>query len=142
MTLNELKIAFPYVLTCAVLVIVTVFSAMFMMSNKISDLRTWLALSLTATYIVLCIGTFSLIIANGGGTMTFQPDFLQWLGGATIAEVAGIVLIVFRFFFKATETAGVVTPIDKSSVKPPPNGNKTDHQQSSSQQNQQEQQPQ
>jgi TRAP-type C4-dicarboxylate transport system permease small subunit len=117
--LHGCKIAFPYVLTSTALLIVTVFSAVFMMSNKIKDLRTWLALALTGTFIVLCIGTFSLIIANGGGTMTFQADFLKWLGGATIAEVAGIVLIVFRFFFKATtDTAGTVEPKPKQEEQP------------------------
>jgi len=106
--LHGCKVAFPYLLTVSSLIIVTVFSAIFMMSNKINDLRTWLALALTGTFIVLCVGTFSLIIASGGRTMTFQPDFLKWLGGATIAEVEGIVLIVFRFFFTAGTEAGRV----------------------------------
>jgi Na+/H+ antiporter NhaC len=110
MTLHECKVAFPYVLTFLSLLILTVFSVMFMMSNRIDDLRTWLARALTDTFIVLCIGTFSLIIASDGGTMNFKEDFLEWLGAATIAEVAGIVLIVFRFFFKATEAPGAVQP--------------------------------
>jgi hypothetical protein len=108
--MSNFKIVFPYVLTSLAFVVVTLFSAIFMMSNKISDLRTWLALALTATFIVCCIATMALIIGSGNGTMTFDPSFLKWLGGATIAEVAGIVLIVFRFFFTAAATSGVVIP--------------------------------
>jgi hypothetical protein len=104
------KTLFPYILTSLTFVIVTVFSAIFMMTNKINDLRTWLALALTATFIVLCMGTFSLIIANGNRTMTFDKTFLQYLGGVTIAEVAGIVVIVFNFFFKAASQSGTILP--------------------------------
>jgi hypothetical protein len=103
------KMLFPYILTSAAFVIVTVCSAVFMTSNKISDLRTWLALALTATFIVCCIATLALVIGYGNGTMKFEESLLKWLGGATIAEVAGIVLIVFRFFFNATAEAGKVT---------------------------------
>ncbi len=99
--MQNFKTFFPYAFTSAAFLIVTVFSAVFMLSNKINDLRTWLALALTATFIVCCIATLSLIIGNGNGTMKFDPALLKWLGGATIAEVAGIVLIVFRFFFAA-----------------------------------------
>lgn len=109
-TKHDWKVAFPYILTSLAFIIVTFFSAMFMMSNKISDLRTWLALALTGTFIVLCIGTFSLIVANGNGTMTFDQTFLKYLGGVTIAEVAGIVAIVFNFFFKAAAQSGTVLP--------------------------------
>jgi hypothetical protein len=107
---HDCKVAFPYALVGVTLAIVAVFSAVFMLSNRISDLRTWLALSLTATFIVLCVGTFALIVAFGGKTMTFEPGFLNWLGGVTIAEVAGIVGIVFNFFFKPASEAGAVTP--------------------------------
>jgi hypothetical protein len=109
-TLDTFKILFPYVLTSLAFLVVTIFSAVFMMSNKISDLRTWLALALTATFIVCCVATVALIIGNGNGTMKFDEKFLQWLGGATIAEVAGIVMIVFRFFFTATATSGALSP--------------------------------
>jgi len=101
---------FPYILTLSAFVVVTVFSAVFMMSNKISDLRTWLALALTDTFIVCCIATMSIIIAAGNKTMSFEYSFLRWLGGATIAEVAGIVLIVYKFFFSATGTSGAILP--------------------------------
>jgi hypothetical protein len=106
---EQFKLLFPYLLTAAAFLIVTVFSAVFMLSNSISDLRTWLALALTDTFIVCCVATVSLIIGNGNGTMKFADSFLKWLGGATIAEVAGIVLIVFRFFFNATAEVGKVT---------------------------------
>jgi hypothetical protein len=108
--MNSFKTVFPYVLTSFALLVVTIFSADFMMSNKISDLRTWLALALTGTFIVCCVATMSLIIGSGNGTMTFDPSFLKWLGGATIAEVAGIVLIVFHFFFAAGSSSGAVMP--------------------------------
>ena len=104
------KVAFPYILTTAAFLVVSIYSAIFMMSNKISDLRTWLALALTGTFIVCCIGTLALIIGYGAGTMTFTTGFLQWLGGVTIAEVAGIVAIVFNFFFKSPSGAAAVTP--------------------------------
>jgi hypothetical protein len=104
--MDKFKTLFPYALTSAAFLIVTVFSAVFMLSNKIADLRTWLALALTATFIVCCIATLALIIGTGNGTMTFDASLLRWLGGATIAEVAGIVLIVYRFFFAAGADVG------------------------------------
>ena len=108
--MDTFKILFPYVLTSAAFIVVTVFSAVFMMSNKISDLRTWLALALTATFIVCCIASLALIIGLGNGTMQIDASLLKWLGGATIAEVAGIVLIVYRFFFSASGDVGKVVP--------------------------------
>jgi hypothetical protein len=75
---HDCKVGFPYALLSVTLIIVTVFSAVFMMSNKINDLRTWLALALTATFIVLCVGTFALIVAYGNGTMNFDPAFLKY----------------------------------------------------------------
>ena len=108
--MTTFKIVFPYILMIAAFLVVTVFAAVFMMSNKIDDLRTWLALALTATFIVCCIGTLALIIGTGNETMKFSDSLLRWLGGATIAEVAGIVLIVFRFFFSANGSAGKVEP--------------------------------
>ena len=107
---QDCKAGFPYALLSVTLIIVTVFSAVFMMSNKINDLRTWLALALTATFIVLCVGTFALIVGHGNGTMTFDQTFLKYLGGVTIAEVAGIVAIVFNFFFKTASQTGAVLP--------------------------------
>ena len=79
-----------------------------MLSNRIADLRTWLALALTATFIVCCIATLAVIIGTGNGTMQFDPALLKWLGGATIAEVAGIVLIVFRFFFTSGDIGRIL----------------------------------
>ena len=104
--METVKVLFPYVLTASAFIVVTVCSAVFMMSNKIADLRTWLALALTATFIVCCIGTLALIIGIGNETMKIDPSLLKWLGGTTIAEVAGIVLIVYRFFFNAGPDAG------------------------------------
>ena len=104
--MDKFKMLFPYVLTSAAFLIVTVFSAVFMLSNRIADLRTWLALALTATFIVCCIATLALIIGVSNGSMTIDTSLLQWLGGATIAEVAGIVLIVYRFFFAAGADVG------------------------------------
>jgi hypothetical protein len=106
--LNDFKILFPYLLTGAAFLVVTVCSAVFMMSNKIADLRTWLALALTATFIVCCIGTLALIIGIGNEPMKIDVSLLRWLGGATIAKVAGIVFIVFHFFFKSGAEAGKV----------------------------------
>lgn len=100
---------FPYLLTTSAFVIVTVFSAVFMLSNHITDLRTWLALALTATFIVCCIATLAILIGSSNGTMKIEESLLRWLGGATIAEVAGIVLIVFRFFFATGSEIGKVT---------------------------------
>jgi len=106
--METFKLLFPYCMIGFALVVVTVFSAIFMLSNKIADLRTWLALSLTATFIACCIATMAVIIGNGNGTMKFEASLLKWLGGATIAEVAGIVIIVFRFFFNTTEDTAKV----------------------------------
>jgi hypothetical protein len=118
-SVTTFKILFPYFLTSFGLIVVTSFSAYFMMSNKIDDLRTWLALALTATFILCCCTTLSLIIGTANKTMEIDKDMIKWLGGASIAEVAGIVTIVFNFFFKSGDNTGKVEKI----VKPPtPNG--------------------
>jgi hypothetical protein len=105
--MDKFKLLFPYFLIAFTVIIVTVFSAVFMMLNKIDDLRTWLALALTDTFVICTITTLALIIAAGTNAMTFEAGFLRWLGGATIAEVAGIVAIVFRFFFTNPSTGKI-----------------------------------
>jgi hypothetical protein len=105
---KDFKVPFPYLLTSSAFLVETVCSAVLMMSNKIADLRTWLALALTATFIVCCIGMLALIIGIGNETMKIDVSLPRWLGGSTIAEVAGIVLIVVQFFFKSGADAGKV----------------------------------
>lgn len=42
------------------------------------------------------VATFVLIFLKGSGHIILSDGFMQWLGGATISEVAGMLLIIVR----------------------------------------------
>ncbi len=45
-------------------------------------------------YMFAVIATFSIVILWGLGRLELPAKFMNWLGGATIGEVAGLVIIV------------------------------------------------
>jgi hypothetical protein len=51
-------------------------------------------------YIFAVIATFSIILLWGLGRLEIPDSFMKWLGGATIGEVAGLLLYVLKQVFK------------------------------------------
>ena len=76
-------------------------------SRKESELRlrersVYLMLSLFALGLV---STFVIIFFEGFhvGGFDLPDEFLHWLGGATVGEVAGLLVITFRYLFPKQE---------------------------------------
>lgn len=61
---------FPYAMIAFAIVVVTICSWIFMVSNRITDVRVWLALGLTDTFIISCIGSLALIVGLANGQCT------------------------------------------------------------------------
>lgn len=57
---------------------------------------------LLGTYLLLILSTLSIIFLQGFHYKNFDIDdkFLQWLGGATIGEVAGLLALVYGALFR------------------------------------------
>ena len=47
-------------------------------------------------YMFAVIATFSIVILWGLGRLELPAKFMNWLGGATIGEIAGLVVMVVR----------------------------------------------
>ncbi len=50
-------------------------------------------------YMFAVIATFSIVILWGLGRLELPEKFMNWLGGATIGEVAGLVIFVVKQIF-------------------------------------------
>ena len=94
---------FPYAMTGFTLIVVTIFSYIFMASNSINDVRVWLALGLTDCFIVACMSTIAVIIGIANKTMVIEAGLAKCLAGVTVAEIAGLVTIVVKFYFDKSE---------------------------------------
>jgi hypothetical protein len=51
-------------------------------------------------YMFVVIATFAIIILWGLGRLDIPESFMKWLGGATIGEVAGLLLFVVKQIYK------------------------------------------
>jgi hypothetical protein len=60
--------------------------------------------------------TFAIILLWGSGQLTLDVAFVKWLGGATVAEVAGILMIIVNFYF-AKPTPMTQPSVPASSVQ-------------------------
>jgi hypothetical protein len=85
----------------AVLVILAINGFVFISQNKISDPRDFIALTLTSLFVLATTSTLAIIILWGAKLLAFPDSFMQWLGGATVAEVAGILTIIINYYFKS-----------------------------------------
>jgi hypothetical protein len=83
------------------LVVPSCFALTFVIMNRISDTRTYVALALTTLFCFAVVATFGIIIAQGlgGGVFKLESSFIAWLGGATIGEIAGMLYIVIKWLF-------------------------------------------
>ena len=88
-----------YILVAGVFVILTTFGWIFMATNHNNDPKVYIALMLTSLFALATTTTLAIIFLWGAKVLTFSEQFMNWLGGATIAEVAGILLIIVNFYF-------------------------------------------
>jgi hypothetical protein len=107
------------VLVCAVLFILTAGCAFFIARNHISDPKVFIGITLTSLFVLATTTTLGIIILWGAKVLTFEASFMNWLGGATVAEVAGILTIIVNFYFKV-ETRPLVLQDQSSSPQPVP----------------------
>jgi hypothetical protein len=98
--LEKVGTLFPYLVMFITLVTLISFCYVFIAANRISDTRVWLALGLVSTFIYCCVCTITVFVGLAAGTWSFKDDSLiKWMGGLTVAEIAGMVTLVLTFFF-------------------------------------------
>lgn len=88
-----------YILVAGVMVTLVAFGWIFMSSNSISDPKVYIAITLTSLFVLATTTTLAMIFLWGAGVLNFTEKFMNWLGGATVAEVAGILTIIISSYF-------------------------------------------
>jgi hypothetical protein len=88
------------VLIGVVLVILAANGFVFIALNHISDPKDFIALTLTSLFVLTTTSTLAIIILWGAQLLKLDTAFVKWLGGATVAEVAGILTIIINYYFK------------------------------------------
>jgi len=83
-----------------VLMILAANGFVFIASNKISDPKDFIAITLTSLFVLTTTSTLAIIILWGASLLKLDLGFVKWLGGATVAEVAGILTIIINYYFK------------------------------------------
>ena len=88
-----------YALVIAVLVILAANGFLFIFWNHITDPKVFIAITLVSLFVLATTTTLAIIFLWGAGILKFESGFINWLGGATVAEVAGILTIIINFYF-------------------------------------------
>lgn len=88
-----------YALIIVVLVILAANGFLFIFWNHISDPKVFIAITLMSLFVLATTTTLAIIFLWGAGILKFESSFINWLGGVTIAEVAGILTIIVNFYF-------------------------------------------
>lgn len=116
-----------YVLVVGVFVTLSGFGWVFMTSNHINDPKVYVALMLTSLFALATTTTLAIIFLWGAGILSFSEQFMNWLGGATVAEVAGILIIIVNFYFAqptpaptAQQTQAAQQQTDSAQPQQPP----------------------
>jgi hypothetical protein len=58
-----------------------------------------ITLNVLAAFFFTMIETFSLILLRGFGRISVPDKFMHWLGGATVGQVAGMLLWIIKKLF-------------------------------------------
>lgn len=90
---------FGYVIMAAAFVLPFCGVSFFMFWNHIGDPKVFVSLAMICLFVFVTMSTIGLIVLGSAGELNISEDFLKWLAGATIAEVAGIVLIIVKAYF-------------------------------------------
>ncbi len=88
-----------FILIGVVLIILAANGFIFMWTTKATDPGVFIAITLTSLFVLATTTTFAIILLWGSGQLTLDVAFVKWLGGATVAEVAGILTIIVNFYF-------------------------------------------
>lgn len=67
--------------------------------GRASTFAEFTSMILLWIYMFAVIATFSIIILWGFGRLVLPEKFMNWLGAATIGEIAGILLFVIKQIF-------------------------------------------
>lgn len=81
------------------LIVPSAFALTFVIQNKLSDPRAYVALALITLFSFAVVATFGIIIAQGLARLTLATSLLNWLGAATIGEIAGMLHIIIKAYF-------------------------------------------
>ena len=81
------------------LVVPSVFAATFVARNKISAPKDYLALCIATLFSFAVVATFGIIIGVGLKRLVLEPTMFNWLGGATVGEIAGMLYIIIKAYF-------------------------------------------
>jgi hypothetical protein len=103
----------------AVLFILTAGVSYFILRNHIRDPKVFIGMTLTSLFILATTTTLGIIILWGAGVLKYEASFMNWLGGATVAEVAGILTIIVNFYFKVQTSQPDPSQALTVSVPPP-----------------------
>lgn len=91
---------FAIILISLGIAVPSVFAFVFMASNRINDAKVYLAISISSLFSFAVVATFGIIIAQGLNRLSLASGLLNWLGGATVGEIAGMLYIIIRFYFE------------------------------------------
>lgn len=94
---------FPFGLILVIVGVLSVYSFVFMITNKISDPRVFIALGIADVFILSTMSTFAIIIGVATGHFHLDSGLLKWLGAATVGEVASMLGVILGWYFKGTE---------------------------------------
>jgi hypothetical protein len=87
------------VLIGVVLLILAANGFIFMWTNRINDPKDFIAITLTSLFVLVTTSTMAIILLWGAKVLELDAGFMKWLGGATVAEVAGILTIIVNYYF-------------------------------------------
>ncbi|MEG9437209.1 hypothetical protein JAO29_13705 [Edaphobacter sp. HDX4] len=88
-----------YFLMVASVLIPTIGVWVFIATNRLSTPQQFVGLTMVALFIFVTVATIGLIVLAAIKAIQLDSGFLKWLGGATVAEVAGICTIIVKAYF-------------------------------------------
>jgi hypothetical protein len=71
----------------------------FISRNHLNDPKDFAGLTMITLFIFVTMSTIGLIVLSASNAIALDVSFLKWLGGATVAEVAGICTIIVKAYF-------------------------------------------
>jgi uncharacterized membrane protein len=81
------------------LVLPSILATVFVARNKISDPKVYLALLIATLFSFAVVATFGIIIGVGLKRLVLETTMFNWLGAATIGEIAGMLYIIIKAYF-------------------------------------------
>ena len=92
-----------YCLMAVSVLVPTVGVWVFIVQNRIGTPQEFVGLTMVALFMFVTVSTMGLIVLASDGALKLDPSFLKWLGGVTIAEVAGICTLIVKAYFSSAK---------------------------------------